>query len=88
MVDTVWLTASLSRMSRNLGKLLRAMEYLAGSAAWLDATAVAALDPGGTSRARMRCSFQSPGEGNRYPQARRRRPIPRRSESAGRVWGL
>jgi len=25
---TVWLTASLSRMSRNLGKLLRAMEYL------------------------------------------------------------
>ena len=33
---------------------------LAGSAAWLDAAAVAALDPGGTSRARMRCSFQSP----------------------------
>ena len=26
--DTVWLTASLSRISRNLGKLLRAMEYL------------------------------------------------------------
>lgn len=33
---------------------------LAGSAAWLDATAVAALDPG-TSRARMRCSFPGPG---------------------------
>jgi hypothetical protein len=26
--ETVWLTASLSRISRNLGKLLRAMEYL------------------------------------------------------------
>jgi hypothetical protein len=26
--DMVWLTASLSRISRNLGKLLRAMEYL------------------------------------------------------------
>jgi hypothetical protein len=26
--DTVWLTASLSRISRNLSKLLRAMEYL------------------------------------------------------------
>jgi hypothetical protein len=26
--DTVWITASLSRMSRNLSKLLRAMEYL------------------------------------------------------------
>jgi hypothetical protein len=26
--DKVWLTASLSRISRNLGKLLRAMEYL------------------------------------------------------------
>jgi len=26
--DTVWLTGSLSRISRNLGKLLRAMEYL------------------------------------------------------------
>jgi hypothetical protein len=26
--DAVWLTASLSRISRNLGKLLRAMEYL------------------------------------------------------------
>jgi hypothetical protein len=26
--DTVWCTASLSRVSRNLGKLLRAMEYL------------------------------------------------------------
>ncbi len=26
--DTVWLTASLTRISRNLGKLLRAMEYL------------------------------------------------------------
>jgi hypothetical protein len=26
--DTVWVTASLSRISRNLGKLLRAMEYL------------------------------------------------------------
>jgi len=26
--DTVWITASLSRISRNLGKLLRAMEYL------------------------------------------------------------
>ena len=26
--DTVWLTASLSRISRNLAKLLRAMEYL------------------------------------------------------------
>ena len=26
--ETVWLTASLSRISRNLGKLMRAMEYL------------------------------------------------------------
>jgi hypothetical protein len=33
---------------------------LAGPAAWLDATAVAALDPDGTSRARIQYSFQSP----------------------------